>query len=243
MAYHSTSTWVHDSRQAGQDLEGKNPTYHYSGIVSQPLGTKPTDFGKHSPSNAYVDRAMRTLKRKNQQHQQLFNRMTTLPHAGADHRLGASTYSSTLEQNVEPLEVPNESINQCVPAFLSEVVPESKWRRRGAVTEGIRVGAPIGVIPSDLVGDGVSKFEVLRKGTGSDFIIVSWVTPTAKSSCRGIVEDRCIGEVGACICEVEYQHDCSPTVPRTRQLTQSPVPVRVSSLIAAFGLQCKLEII
>ena len=126
----------------------------------------------------------------------------------SDHRLGGSTYSWTLELNVEALEVTNISIDQGSPTLLGEVVPEGKRSRRGAVTERIRVGAPIGVIPSEPVGDGVDKIEVFREGTGSDLIIVIRVSPSTEV----FVEDRRIGEAGACICEMEYQHGRKPTV-------------------------------
>ena len=140
---------------------------------------------------------------------------------------------------MEALEVTNEPIDQGGPAFLSEVIPEGKRSGRGAVTEWIRVGTPSGVVPSEPVRDGVDKIKVLREGTGSDLIIVIRVTPSTEV----FVEDRRIGEAGAGICEVGYQHGRKPTVPQTRRLTQGPVPVRVSSLIATFFLQRKFEII
>ena len=143
---------------------------------------------------------------------------------------------------MEALEVTDESVNQRVPAFTSEVVPERKRCRSGTITEGISEIGPLGVVPPDLVGDGVGKFEVLREGTGSNLEIVIRVTPSTDPACRGIIEDRCIGEVGACICELEYQAQPKSTVSRTRQLTQSPVPIRLSSRITAFSPQSELEI-
>ena len=110
---------------------------------------------------------------------------------------------------METLEITDVSIDQGAPAFLSEVVPEGKRSGRGAVTEWIRVGAPSGVVPSELVGDGVDKIKVLCEGTGSDLIIIIRVTPSTEV----FVEDRRIGEAGTGICEVEYQHGRRPTVP------------------------------
>ena len=129
--------------------------------------------------------------------------MTTSPHAGRGHRLGASTHNCTLELSLEPPEVADVPIDQQIPAGRSEVGPESIRSTRSAVTKGIRVGAYCGVVPSDLVGDGVSDLEVVRKGTGGDLVIVSWVTPSTEPARRGRVEDRCIRIVGAGIWEVE----------------------------------------
>jgi len=164
-------------------------------------------------------------------------------HANGGHCLGASTYNWTLKQSVESFEVTDKSIDQRVPTFLGEIVPERKWSRGGAITEGIGGKRPLGVIPPDLVGNGVGKFEVLRKGTGSDLEIVIRVTVTTETARRGIVEDRCAGEVGACICAVKCHYRRRPAVSKAREkLTQSPVPVRLSSLVAAFGPQREFEI-
>ena len=138
---------------------------------------------------------MRTLKRKNQGYQQV----TPL---GAS----TSTHNRALELSLERLEVANVSADQRLLTLGSEVVPEGIWSGRSAVTEGIRVAAPFGVVPSDLVGDRVDDFEVVCEGTSRDLVIVSWVTPSAKPAGRRIVEDCCVGEVGAGICKVEYQH-------------------------------------
>ena len=100
---------------------------------------------------------------------------------------------------MESPEITDKPVNQRSPAFVGEVVPERKGSRRSAITEGISGIGPVGVIPSDLVGGRVGNFEVIRKGTGSDLEIVIRVTPSTKSSCRRIIEDRCVGEVGACI--------------------------------------------
>ena len=49
------------------------------------------------------------------------------------------------------------------------------------------------------MGDGVRNLKVFRESTGRDLVIVSRVTPSAKSACGGIIEDRRIDEVGASI--------------------------------------------
>ena len=195
-AYRSASTWVRDSSWAEQGPEDKYQPYHCSGLMSQPLRTKPNGLRKEnsrSPSEDQVDRSMRTLKRKDQ-------------YCIIRSPLGASTYSWTLKLSLEPVEVTNVSADQRLLAGRGEVVPESIWSGRGAVTEGIRVAVPFGVVPSDLVGDRVDDLEVVCKGTGGDLVIVSRVTPSTEPAGRGVVEDRCVGEVGAGICQVEYQH-------------------------------------
>jgi hypothetical protein len=142
---------------------------------------------------------------------------------------------------MEPTEVTDEPIDQRVPACRSEVVPEWKGSRRGAVTEGISDISPLGIVPSDFVGDGIRKWEVLE-GTTGDFIIVGRITVSTEPSGRGVIEDLCTGEVGLRICQLEYQYSRNKTISRTRQLTNGPVPVGLRSLVAALGLQSKFEV-
>lgn len=116
----------------------------------------------------------------------------------------SSTYGCTLELGVERIEVTDETINQQVNTLLSEVVPERKWGARGTVTEGIRVSALRGEVPPKPVRDRVGALEVIRKGTGSDLVIVVRVTESTKSIFRRGIEEICIGVVGTRVCEVEY---------------------------------------
>jgi len=111
--------------------------------------------------------------------------------------------SGTLKQGVETDEVTNESVDQIIPLLLGEVVPERKGSSRGAITEGISDIGVIGVVPSDFVGNGVGKLEVLGKGTGGDLEIIVGVAPSTESNCGRIIEDRGVGELRAGICEVE----------------------------------------
>ena len=108
-----------------------------------------------------------------------------------------STHNCTLKLSLEPPEVANVPTDHRLHAGRSEVCPEGFCRTRSAVTKGIRVSASVGVIPSERVGDGVNDLEVVRKCTGSDLVVVSRVAPSTEPARRRIVEDRCIGEVGA----------------------------------------------
>ena len=85
----------------------------------------------------------------------------------------------------------------------SEVIPHGIWGGRSAVTKGITVAAPFSVVPSDLVGDGVDEFKVVRKGTGSDLVVVIRVAPSTKPGRRRIIEDCCVREVGTGVCGAE----------------------------------------
>ena len=151
------------------------------------------------------------------------------------HRLGTSTHNCTLELSLEPPEITDVPTDQRLHTGRSEVVPERVWSTRSAVTKGIGVAASCGVVPSDPVRDGINDLEVVRKCTGSDLIIVSRVAPSTEPARRGIVEDRCIEEVGAGIWQVE-----ASALPKTYriadglQLTQRPVPVRKGSRVIAF---------
>ena len=107
---------------------------------------------------------------------------------------------------METFEVTDVPIDQRLLAFRSDVVPKVVRSRRGAITEGISAEAPHGIIPPNPVGDGIGDFEVVGKGAGSDLIVVRWVTPSTESACGGIIKDRCSGEVGACVCEVECEY-------------------------------------
>ena len=117
--------------------------------------------------------------------------------------LGASTYKRALELSLETLVVTNVSADHRLLTGRSKIVPDSTRSGRGAIAEGIRIAARSGEVPSDLVRDGVGDREVFCEGTGGDLVIVSWVTPSTEPAGRGIVEDCCILEVGAGICEVE----------------------------------------
>ena len=104
--------------------------------------------------------------------------------------------------SLETLVVTNVSADQRLLTSWSEVVPDGTRSGRGAIAEGIRVAARSGEVPSDLVRDRVGDREVFCKGTGGDLVIVSRVTPSTEPAGRGIVEDCCVGEVGASICKV-----------------------------------------
>jgi len=57
------------------------------------------------------------------------------------------------------------------------------------------------------VGDGVDDFEVVRKGAGSNLVVVGRVTPSTEPTRRGIVEDGRVSKIGAGIYyEVKYQY-------------------------------------
>ena len=92
------------------------------------------------------------------------------------------------------------------------------------------------------MGDGINDFEVVRKGAGSDLVVVSWVTPSTEPALWGIVEDGCVGKVGTGIYEVKSSVSQGPVASQTNKLTQSPVPVRLNASIAAFRPQRVLEV-
>lgn len=64
------------------------------------------------------------------------------------------------------------------------------WSKKGAVIRGI---SDIGALGTPRKGS----------GSGSDLIIVGRIIPSTEPARQGIVEDSCIGEVRACIFEVE----------------------------------------
>jgi len=170
--------------------------------------------------------------------------MTAFPHVDRGHRLGTSTHNCALKLSLEPPEVADVPTDQRLHAGRSEVVPERVWSGRSAVTKGIGVSAACGVVPSDPVGDGINDLEVVRKCTGSDLVVVSWVAPSTEPARRGIVEDCCIEEVGAGIWQVEAS--AQPKTYRIAdglQLTQCPVPVWKSTRVLAFGPQREVEIV
>jgi len=103
--------------------------------------------------------------------------------------LRSSTYGCTLELGVESIEVTDETIDQQINAVLSEVIPERKCGTRGAITEGIRIGALGGVVPPEIVGDRVGTLKALRKGTGGDLVIVIRVTPSTEPVFRRRIEE------------------------------------------------------
>ena len=88
-------------------------------------------------------------------------------------------------------------LDQRLHTGRSEVGPKRIWSGGSTVAKDITAKAPRGVIPSDFVGDGVNGHEVVRKGASGDLVIVSWVTPSAESTLRRIVEDGRVEKVGA----------------------------------------------
>ena len=114
----------------------------------------------------------------------------------------ASTHNWTLELSVKSLEVTDVPLYQRLLTGRSEVVPYGIWSGRSAVTERIDVSASCGVVPSDLVGDGVDDFEIVCKCAGSDLVIVSRVAPSTEPTFRAIAENGSVGEIGASVCEV-----------------------------------------
>ena len=122
--------------------------------------------------------------------------MTTLPHIGCDHRW-ILTHDWSLELSLEFLKVTDVPLNQSLLTGRGEVVPQCVWSGRSAIAEGIGVDASRGIVPPDLVGDGIDDLKVFRKGAGGDLVIISWVAPSTKSALRGIVEDGCFIKVRA----------------------------------------------
>jgi hypothetical protein len=179
------------------DLVNHRVVQHEHGIIRRPFGSGDTS------------RRDETLRASTAQ-------ITSNNHVDRAMRTGCA-----LEQGMESHKVTDEPVNQQVDTVLSEVVPEIKRSRRSTVTEGISDKGPLGEVPSEVVGDGVGKWEVLGKGTSRDLEIVIGVTPSTHSARRGIVPDRGIDEVGACV--------------------DGPVPVRLSTLVVALGPQRTLK--
>jgi len=135
------------------------------------------------------------------------------------------------------------SLNHLFLTSGSEVVPHGIWGGRSAVTKGITVAAPFSVVPSDLVGYGVDEFKVVRKGTGSDLVVVIRVAPSTEPGRWRIIEDCCVREVGTGVCGAEQSAWPKTRGIRSCRLTFRPVPVRLSSREVAFGPQRVLKIV
>ena len=116
------------------------------------------------------------------------------------------THVYTLNLSLKPLEITDVSLDQRFQSSRGEVVPQINWRGGSAVAEGISVGPSYGVVPSDPVGHRVGDLEVVRKGAGSDLVIVGWVAPPTESARLRIVEDRRVLKAGASIYEGGRQH-------------------------------------
>jgi len=113
------------------------------------------------------------------------------------------THNCTLELSVEHLKVAHIALDQRFLTSRSEVVPEGIWSGRSTIPEGVSIDAPCRVVPSDLVGDGVYDFEVVRKGAGSNLVVVGRVTPSTEPTRWGVVEDGCVGKVGTGVYKVK----------------------------------------
>ena len=101
----------------------------------------------------------------------------------------------------------------------------------------------ISVVPADSVGNRVGKVEVLGESASGDLEIIIGVTPSTHSARGGRIEDRGIGELRAGVCrQKRYKHNWILATGGERQRTNSPVPVGLSSLVVAFGLQSTLEV-
>jgi len=107
------------------------------------------------------------------------------------------THVYTLELGLEPLKITDIPLDQRLPSCGSDVLPQGVCSGRSVVFEGIGIVESCGVVPSNPVGDGVDDFEVLGKGPSGDLVIVSRVAPPTEPALWGIVEDCCVGKVGA----------------------------------------------
>ena len=148
-----------------------------------------------------MDRGVRTLTRGISK---ISNCVTTLPQVDRVVIDGTSTHNHTLELSLEPLKVTDVSLDQRLLTGWSEVLPHFTRRRGSTVTEGVSDIIDLhGVAPPDFVGDRIGDFEVVRKGTSGDLEIIIRVAPSTEPTRRGIVEDGCVGKVGAGIYDTE----------------------------------------